>query len=114
MTLIEVMIVVIIMALIATAVGMAVVPLFVTGSEKAAEADCGTIRSAVQAWQLEDASCPSVQDLVDARILSGQQRTVDPWGHDYRVECVDEEVIVTSAGRDGVFETDDDVPAEPS
>ena len=114
MTLIEVMIVVIIMALIATAVGMAVVPIFLDQQNKTAETECGTIRSAVQTWQLEDASCPTVHDLVEARILNRQQRTVDPWGNDYRVECIDDEAVVSSAGRDGIFDTDDDVPAEES
>lgn len=114
MTLIEVMIVVIIMALIATAVGMAVIPMIDTGNRKAAETDCATIRGAVEAWHLSRpaASCPSVDELVDARILNRQARTNDPWGNDYRIECFDEEIIVSSAGRDGVFDTDDDVPAE--
>jgi hypothetical protein len=33
---------------------------------------------------------------------------IDPWGHGYVIACADN-VVVMSAGEDGVFDTDDDV-----
>lgn len=111
MTLVEIMIVVIIMALIAAAVGAAVIPRFLETQDKAARIDAETIRGAAEQFLGTHVGegCPTVDALVEARILSSRRRTTDPWGHEFRLDCVDGEVDVVSAGADGEFGTDDDV-----
>lgn len=111
MTLVEIMIVVIIMALIATAVGYAVIPMLTDGQEHMAETNAAAIRSGVFAYFVgggED--CPSFDDLVEADVLDGQAEPQDPWGTDYAIECEGADVFVTSAGPDRELGTEDGVP----
>jgi hypothetical protein len=52
--------------------------------------------------------CPSVEQLVAAKKINAQKAD-DPWGRPYHVACVDDEIRVMSAGKDGRFHTPDDV-----
>jgi general secretion pathway protein G len=110
MTLIEIMIVVIIMALIATAVGIAVLPQFSRAREKTAEADVQAIDGAVQLYIMQvGGDCPSVQDLLDEGVLDRSKNTVDPWGHEYVIECAGDEITVCSGGSDEQAGNEDDI-----
>jgi len=111
MTLIEIMIVVIIMALIATAVGFAVLPQLQRSRITTARTDAVAVRSGAELYFAQDpsADCPSVTDLVEADILNSNTRTVDPWNNDFVIECDGDDIMVVSGGPDGDVGTEDDV-----
>lgn len=111
MTLVEIMIVVIIMAMIVTAVGVAVLPRLNESRIQQARTDAQSVRGAVEMYLAQNpgSGCPSVSDLVDARILNARTRTADPWNNDFDIECNGDDVVVVSAGPDGQMGTADDV-----
>ena len=110
MTLVEIMIVVIIMSLIATAVGMAVLPALITSKEHQTRSDAATMQSAAIAYLASGAEgCPSGTDLVAAGILNATARARDAWENDFLIECEGDQVRVSSAGPDGQMGTEDDV-----
>ncbi|RZO58863.1 MAG: prepilin-type N-terminal cleavage/methylation domain-containing protein [Sandaracinaceae bacterium] len=112
MTLVEIMIVVIIMSLIATAVGMAVIPMIVRARIEQASTDAATIRGVAEMWLIENGTCPSVSELVDEGVLRDGTRTLDPWDSPWSLECERTSVHVTSAGPDRELGTEDDIPVE--
>lgn len=90
MTLIEIMIVVIIMAMIATGVAVAVIPQLDKSRIKAARKDVAAIRTAVQLYLAEHpGKCPGLEDLKSERYLDKAKRTTDPWDKDFVINCVD-------------------------
>ncbi len=110
LTLVELMIVVAILAVIGTAVTIALAPMFEKGNRKATIADAQSIRSAAILWRTDHpGECPTVQNLVDDNILDKQRRQKDAWNHEFVLQCEGTEVIVISAGPDGKVGTDDDV-----
>ena len=110
MTLVEIMIVVVIMAMIATAVGVAVVPQVVWAREETTRNDAATIRAAAERFVLNSAhgACPSVGDLMGEYIRTSSRMT-DAWGNDFEIRCDEAEIAVRSAGPDGQMGTDDDI-----
>lgn len=111
MTLIEIMIVVIIMALIATAVGVAVLPRLQKARVETARTDIQNIRSALTLWEADNpgGQCPSVADLTENGYIDRQKSVTDPWDNEYHIECTGSDFVVTSAGEDGQMGTEDDV-----
>jgi general secretion pathway protein G len=111
MTLVEIMIVVIIMALITAAVGFAVLPRLQEARIQQAETDALAVRSGVEMYLMNDptADCPSMSDLTEERILSSSTRTEDPWGNEFEIECDGDEISVHSMGPDGESGTEDDI-----
>ncbi len=111
MTLIEIMIVVIIMAMIATGVAVAVMPQLEKAKVKQAKTDIGAIRTAVQLFLAENSSkCPSVEDLLAERYLDKGKKSKDPWERDFIINCPSgEDPEVLSVGKDGQEGTEDDV-----
>lgn len=107
MTLTEIMVVVIIMTLIATAVAAAVLPALQTAKIRQTTSDVRTVRSAAQRVMIDlpDGACPSIDQLD----LDRGTRQVDAWDHPFQIECAPDGPIVTSAGPDGSFGTDDDI-----
>jgi hypothetical protein len=69
------------------------------------------LRAAAQQWQAvnNETSCPSVSQLIASQQLDPGQSINDSWNHPYRLSCTSDEVIVRSAGSDGLFGTTDDV-----
>lgn len=109
MTLVEIMIVVVIMALIATAVGVAVMPALERARIKTAQSGAQAIRSAVTMFIAENpGECPSVDDLSDG-YLDASKSTEDPWGNMFEIECNGSSIGVFSAGPDGQFGSEDDI-----
>ncbi len=53
--------------------------------------------------------CPTVDEVVEARLVSVELHTDDAWGKPFRITCPPEGPRVTSAGPDGVFDTPDDL-----
>lgn len=111
MTLVEIMIVVIIMALIATAVGVAVLPRLKQARIDSTRTDAQSVRSAAVMYVSENpgGDCPSVADLVDGGYLDSSRRTADAWDNDFSIECEGDDVVVVSAGPDGEMGTEDDI-----
>jgi len=103
MTLIEIMIVVIIMAMIATGVAVAVMPQLEKSRINTARSDVAAIRTAVQLYLAENPSgCPSVEDLKQRRLLDQAKRTTDPWTRDFVIKChAGDDPEVYSLGPDG-------------
>ena len=68
------------------------------------------IREAGLSWRNENSrGCPTLTQLKHEQKLSSDARTDDPWGQRYRVDCRDDDIVVSSPGRDGKHGTDDDV-----
>ncbi len=111
MTLIEIMIVIIIMALIATAVSFAILPQFKKAKIKQTRTDAGTVRSAASLYLGESTSggCPTVTDLVSGQYLDKGVRKKDAWNNDFQINCDGDNVTVVSAGPDGQMGNEDDI-----
>jgi general secretion pathway protein G len=111
MTLVEIMIVVVIMGLIASAVGIAVFNQAKKARVEDAKSGIRAIDHAVQLWQQDHpSSCPTVDQLVRDGVLDRRQRTRDPWDHEFQISCEGGDVNVRSYGPDGREGTDDDLP----
>lgn len=111
MTLIEIMIVVVIMGLIASAVGIGVFNQAKRAREQTAQQEVRAIEHAVQLWQQDHPTgCPTVAQLQADRVLDNHTRSKDPWDNDYLVSCENNDVTVRSKGPDGQEGTDDDIP----
>lgn len=109
MTLIEIMIVLMIIGMIAGAVGFAVLPQFEKAKIKATRTDAKNVSAAAEMWIAEHGGCPSVDDLVEDKIISAKNRTMDAWDHEFSIECGDDGPVARSAGPDGQMGNDDDV-----
>ena len=103
MTLIEIMIVIIIMAMIATGVSLAVMKQLDKARLNQAKMDACAIRSGVQLYMAQNANqCPSsVDELKEDGQLDAAGNTKDPWGNDYVIDCEGNEPDVYSQGENG-------------
>ena len=108
MTLLEIMVVVMIIAAIASAVGISVLHSWAIAQQRDTEARARTIQSAATAHLLEGGDCPSLGDLEEERLDPTTKHT-DAWGHDFSIECDGNVIHVWSPGKDGERGTDDDV-----
>lgn len=59
-----------------------------------------------------DRACPTIADVA-ASALDAATNVDDAWGTPLRIECVDADVVVTSAGMDKRFGTADDIVVGP-
>ena len=109
MTLVEIMIVMVIMALVAGAASFAILPRLTDARVKATQQDAKKIASAAEMYLSEHDDCPTVDKLVEAKIMSKKNRTDDAWDHPYTIECDEDGVVVKSAGPDGQSGTEDDI-----
>ncbi len=111
MTLVEIMIVVIIMALIATAVGVAVLPALGRARVNQTRSDAQAVRSAVLLYLGSEpgADCPSMDQLLESGTIDHARRTTDAWDNPFLIECDGDDIIVRSNGPDGNPGTEDDV-----
>src|SRR5262245_45244218 len=110
-TLFEVLIVVAILALVASGVAIAAVHFRKSATLRHAATNARVIRGAVKAWWIDhaDTECPSVDQLVQGGMLERDSTRADPWGETYRVECADRDVTVISMGPDRKEGTEDDI-----
>lgn len=110
-TLVEVLVVVAIIAMVAGGVAVFALPRFREAQLKSAETGARVIRGAVQNWQRvnNETSCPSLQQLMQAKELDSAANTDDPWGQAYTISCSDDDVTVASKGPDKKQGTADDV-----
>ncbi len=61
----------------------------------------------------DSSACPTLETLIRNHSLD-IHKADDPFGARYRIGCIGDTVVVTSAGVDGVFGTRDDLTSEPS
>lgn len=110
MTLMEIMIVIIILAMIGTGVAVAVLPQLKKAQVKSTQTDAQALRSAVVLYIADNPrGCPTVEDLVSEGILDSSKRTTDAWDTEFQITCEDGEIDVVSAGEDLEFNTEDDL-----
>jgi general secretion pathway protein G len=110
MTLIEIMIVVVIMALVATGVGIAVIPQLQKAKVQQTKGAVQTVRSAVALYRAtNNADCATMDQLIQDKAIDKSTSTRDSWDQDFRIECDGTDINVTSAGPDKEFETEDDI-----
>jgi hypothetical protein len=55
--------------------------------------------------------CPTVERLAAEGRIDEESSIEDPWGNAYRIECSPGRVVVSSAGPDEVWFTEDDISA---
>ncbi len=84
-TLIEVMIVVVILGMIASAVALAVFPQDAKAKIRMAHVSGAAMRHAADVWRSEHgtARCPTPAPLVAGKLLDRGSRLGDPWGTPY-------------------------------
>jgi len=110
-TLVEILIVVAIIAMVASGVAVFALPKYKEAQKKTAETGARVIRSAIQDWQRvnNESSCPTMSQLVQEKHIDSAANTDDPWGEAYVLSCTDDDVIVTSKGPDKKKGTADDI-----
>lgn len=110
MTLIEIMIVVVIMALVATGVGIAVIPQLQKAKVQQTKGAVQTVRSAVALYRAtNNADCATMDQLISDKAIDKSTSTKDSWDNDFRIECDGTDITVISAGPDKEFDTADDI-----
>jgi general secretion pathway protein G len=114
-TLVEVLIVVAIMALVATAVGVAAIKFYEEARRKAARTNAIALRDAVKGfWITNDTTqCPTVAELISEGVVDEASPRTDPWGTPWRIECTGVSAIVSSNGSDRQPGTEDDIRVPP-
>ncbi len=111
MTLIEIMVVVIIMGLIASAVGFGVFRFLGKAKVQTATQEVSRIRSAIQIYQNDHPDqCPTIEQMQQDGQLDRNASANDPWQHPFVINCDGENISVVSAGPDGRPGTADDIP----
>lgn len=108
-TLVEIMAVLIIIGLVATMVSVAVLPQIQKARVRSTKADAQTIRGAAVMYMSENDSCPTVENLLEERILDKKTNTKDGWDNEFTIECDEDGPAVMSAGPDKQMGTEDDI-----
>lgn len=111
MTLVEVLIVVSIMALIATGVTVFALPKFKEAQVSTAKTNAQVLRRSIQDWQRvnNEYGCPTISQLIEGRHLDSASNTDDPWGNPWTLACTEDDIFVQSMGPDKKQGTDDDI-----
>lgn len=110
-TLVEVLIVVAIMALLASGVTFAILPKYKEAQVSTAKTSAQVMRRAIQDWQRvnNEYGCPTVSQLVEGKHIDTGAELDDPWGMPWALVCTDDEVFVQSFGPDKKQGTTDDI-----
>ena len=115
-TLFEVLIVVAILALVASGVGIAAFGEFGNARDKLAATNARSLRSVVKTWWVshDSATCPRIEDLRADGALDKDSPARDPWGGPWQIECANEDVTIISNGKDRKHDTEDDIRIPPT
>jgi general secretion pathway protein G len=109
-TVVEAALVVTLLGGVALGAALLVVPRMQADDADMALRDAQRIQRAASDWQkAHGGGCPTLTQLQRDRELARESRTDDPWGERYRVICGDDDITVSSPGRDGKPNTDDDI-----
>jgi general secretion pathway protein G len=114
-TLIEVMIVVVILGLIASAVAFAVFPIGERSRVQLTHTSAASLRRAADAWRSEHTGegCPTPERLRDDKFVDRGSKLADPWGTPLQIVCEGDETTVISLGPDRKKSDDDIVEPAP-
>ncbi|HEX6242745.1 MAG TPA: prepilin-type N-terminal cleavage/methylation domain-containing protein [Polyangiales bacterium] len=111
-TLIEIMIVVVIMGMMAAAVGFSVVGMKRDADLRLARNGLRALANIADAFQLTQGSaseCPTLAQLEGSKLLRAGASLEDPWGMPYELSCETGEVDVRSSGPDRQRGSPDDL-----
>lgn len=115
-TLIEILVAVAIIGILGTVAVMNITANLDKAKVTAANESCRNIKSCVVNYNLQYKKYPSdLKQLVEAHgddepILDGGEGALeDPWGNEYKFERNGKKILVTSAGPDGEWGTEDDI-----
>jgi hypothetical protein len=106
-----VLIVIAIIAMVSGGVAFAAFGAKVEADKKHAKTSARTIFHVVEAWHGMNGSseCPSLDQLLEANLISEASSVEDPWGLRYSIVCTDAKVKVVSSGPDHEPDTEDDI-----
>jgi general secretion pathway protein G len=110
-TLMEVLIVVAILGMLASAIVVGIVPLFVKSSKDIARMNATKLRTMVLHWQTVHSvqGCPTTTELKADKSIDSASSLNDPWGKPYQIKCDASDVTVVSGGPDKRLGTADDL-----
>jgi general secretion pathway protein G len=116
LTLFEVLIVVALLALIASGVAIAAWDKVGPAKAKLTATNARTVRHAVRMWWTENdtTECPTLGQLIAGGALDRDSARRDAWGEEWKIECDGAEVIVISNGGDRQPGTEDDIRIPPA
>ncbi|HTA91963.1 MAG TPA: hypothetical protein VK745_20430 [Polyangiaceae bacterium] len=79
-------------------------------AQSSSRTDAGQIQAAAESFRAQHSDgCPTLTELAEERFLSEDARQDDAWGNRFHVRCDDDQIVVSSAGPDGVLNTADDI-----
>jgi hypothetical protein len=79
-------------------------------AESSSRGDAGQLASAAATFRAEHSEgCPTLSQLEEDGFLSRATRADDAWGNRFHIRCGDDQIVVTSAGPDGVSNNADDL-----
>ncbi|MCA9643046.1 MAG: type II secretion system protein [Myxococcales bacterium] len=115
LTLFEVLITVVIVAMLSAAVAVGVSHYMDSSNKNLTETNGRTLMQMAEGYRVTENSdtCPTVDEMQEQRVISRGSKTTDAWGKPFRIHCEGDEVVVISAGKDKVFGTDDDIKVPP-
>jgi general secretion pathway protein G len=114
-TLMEVMVVIVLLGLLASATAVAVYKHLEAGRQRVSRIGARLMRDAAGAWRSDHpGDCPTATQLRDARYVDRGASVEDAWGTPYAILCEAEDVTVVSAGPDRQANTPDDLREPPS
>ena len=109
--LVEVLIVVAIMAMLSSGIAVAAYNYYTEAKLKTAQTSARSLRHTVQAWRLNNDSCPDIAELKKDNALDSDSKPTDPWNNPWELTCEAGDVQVLSLGPDGKRDTEDDIHA---
>lgn len=102
--------IIVILGLVAFVTLLAIRPLPCGSRVQTAKIDISAIRTAALLYRVQfPTDCPNMKRLIEVGFIEQRVGTTDPWDREYIVKCDEDAVTVTSAGPDGLPDTDDDV-----
>jgi general secretion pathway protein G len=113
-TLLEIMVVIALISLLTTGVAVGALKMLRGAEDEQAKTNAAALAAAAEAFIIGHGSeeCPTPDEMQRDGFLSSRSNTEDPWGTPYRIQCEPDYAIAISAGRDGIFDTGDDIKSD--
>jgi len=113
-TLLEIMVVIALISLLTTGVAVGALKMLRDAEDEQAKTNAAALAAAAEAFIIGHGSeeCPTPEEMQRDGVLSSRSKTEDPWGTPYRIQCEPNYAIAISAGRDGIFDTGDDIKSD--
>lgn len=110
MTLIEIMVVTLIMAMMSAGIAVAVMRHLETARRDVAKTAVRTLKTASNLFLMQNpGECPGIERLIAEGMIEPNTEQKDPWKTPYFFNCTDDGVEIFSAGKDKQEGTDDDI-----